>query len=125
MNNHNIQNFLECSSEAAFATNNLGEIVGWNKAAEELFGITIDKAIGQYCDEIINGIHGNKPICTLDCAIQQTARQHCQICDFNMQVSTPVGRQWVSMSVLIVNMANEQFPYLIHIARLLSKNFSC
>lgn len=117
MKKEDMQTFLEGSSEAVFATNNLGEIVGWNRAAEQIFGITSDKALGQFCDEIINGVNNNTPVCTLDCAIQQSARQHCPISDFNIQVSTPQGRQWVNMSVLIFNIADEQFPYLIHTAR--------
>lgn len=105
------------TADAAFATNSTGCIVAWNNAAESLFGITAEEAIGKGCHHVVNGIDECGRICSEDCSIKQAANKHHPVHHFDLRVETQEGKQWCNMSVLIASENNSKEPYTVHILR--------
>ena len=112
-----IKELFESTSDAAFAVNGEGLIVAWNQAAEEMFNLSADEAIGKACGEIIQGTDECGAVCSADCTIQQAVRRHHPVGNFDLQVETANGRQWCNVSVLIADEATSTEPYSIHILR--------
>ncbi|MFO7607474.1 MAG: PAS domain S-box protein [Desulfurivibrionaceae bacterium] len=50
---------IENASEAIVSVETTGEISGWNKAAESLFGLTGDEAVGRQLNEVVALNNGN------------------------------------------------------------------
>ena len=47
--------FLEHTTDAAFAVTDGGEICSWNSSAEALFGFGCDEVLGKTCFEVFQG----------------------------------------------------------------------
>lgn len=64
-----LKDLVEFASDAAFAVNAQGEILAWNKKAQELLGYDPDEAIGRRCGDILNGLYATgAPMCAMcDC----------------------------------------------------------
>jgi PAS domain S-box-containing protein len=112
-----IKKLVESTSDAAFAVDGLGQIVAWNRAAESLFGMTAQQAIGQACGQIVQGMDECGAVCSENCSVQQAARKHHPIGNFDLQVQTKQGRQWCNISVLTADEVDPTLPYTIHIIR--------
>jgi PAS domain S-box-containing protein len=74
-------------AEAAYATNGKGEIVAWNKAAEQLLGYEPDHVLGKPCYEILAGKDpfGNR-FCDKNCTLINMARRGEPIHRFELHV---------------------------------------
>ncbi len=58
------------------AVNAQYRIVGWNRGAEQLFGRTVQQALGQPCYEVIAGADGQgSPVCGRNCLPMQLAKR--------------------------------------------------
>ena len=112
-----IKELVESTSDCAFAVGGSGEVVAWNSAAEGMFGISADEAMGRLCGEIVKGIDECGPVCSEDCSVQQAVRKHHPVGNFDIQVETIVGKQWCNVSVLIADDTNSTNPYSVHIVR--------
>ncbi|KXK06950.1 MAG: two component transcriptional regulator, LuxR family [Acidobacteria bacterium OLB17] len=108
---------IEGTADAAFATDSHGSIVALNKAAEGLFGVDAQNAVGQFCHLIVNGVDECGNICSENCSIKQAAGKNHPIHHFDLKVDTQNGRQWCNMSVIIAQENNSKAPYTIHILR--------
>jgi PAS domain S-box-containing protein len=108
---------VDSTSDSAFAADGSGHIVAWNRAAEEMFGISAADAIGKMCGEIMQGMDECGPVCSADCTVQQAVRRHHPVGNFDLHIETASGRQWCNVSVLIADGANSTLPHSIHIVR--------
>lgn len=111
--------FLEHTSDAAFALTDSGEICSWNASAEELFGYARSEAVGKACFELFqgNGAFGTR-VCTDRCQIRDCAAQHVPVCDFDLEVKTRSGRRiWVNVSTIVYEDHNSGRRRIVHLAR--------
>jgi PAS domain S-box-containing protein len=112
-----IKELVDSTADPAFAIDGLGLIVAWNRAAEAMFGLAAQQAIGRPCSEILQGADECGAVCSPDCTVQQAVRKHHPISNFDLQVQTKQGPQWCNISVLIAGDAGSAWPYAIYIIR--------
>ncbi|MEW6126485.1 MAG: LuxR C-terminal-related transcriptional regulator [Acidobacteriota bacterium] len=112
-----IKSLVDSTSDSAFAVDGNGLIVAWNQAAERLFGLPMRDVLGKSCGSILQGTDECGAVCSRDCMIQQSVRQHHPISNFDLQVQTVEGRKWCNISILIANESNLTSPYSIHVIR--------
>ena len=112
-----LKELVESTADASFAVDGAGVIVAWNGAAEAMFGLSASEALGQACGSILQGADECGLVCASDCSIQQAARCHHQISNFDLQVRTQEGTRWCNISVLLAEIANSTLPHSIHILR--------
>jgi len=112
-----IKDLVNSTSDSAFAVHGSGQIVAWNHAAEVMFGMPADEAIGKACGEILQGMDECGSVCSADCSVQQAVRNHHAVGNFDLHVQTASGRQWCNVSVMIAHEANSIMPFSIHIIR--------
>lgn len=91
--------------------------MAWNRAAEEMFGLSSAEAVGRICGEILQGADECGPVCSADCTVKQAVRKHHPVRNFDLQVQTKEGLRWCNLSVLIASEAKTPSPYSIHIVR--------
>jgi PAS domain S-box-containing protein len=111
--------FVEGTSDPAFAVDGSGNIATWNRGASEMFGISPAEAIGKACKEIVHGTDECGMVCSRDCVVRQSANKHQLMQNFDLQIETPQGRKWFNLSLVIVDVATSMYPYTIHILRLI------
>src|SRR5262245_36205655 len=112
-----IKELVQSTADAAFAIDGSGQIVAWNKAAEAMFKLSADRAIGQLCGAVLQGLDECGGVCSPHCSVKQAVRNHHPIGNFDLQVRTANGRQWCNVSVLIADEGNSTNPCSIHILR--------
>lgn len=112
-----IKKLVEGTADPAFALDPNGRFAAWNKAAAELFGLTKEKVIGSSCKNVIQGVDECGMCCTENCTIQQRARNHQPLKNYDIQVNANGKRQWCNVSVIIVDEFKSTNPYTIHIVR--------
>ena len=108
---------LASTAEPAFAANDEGQIVGWNRAAEELTGNTAQEVIGKPCHEVLCGrdIFGNR-YCEESCSIANMARLQEPIRPFQLEMQTATGaRLLVEISILVLPESEDSEMAMIHI----------
>jgi PAS domain S-box-containing protein len=105
------------TSDSAFAVDGAGQIVAWNRSAEEMFGLSAKEAVGRACGEILQGADECGPVCTTECSVRQAVRKHHPVRNFDLEVQTKEGVRWCNLSVLIAGEANSPSPHSIHILR--------
>ena len=71
-----ITELVDSTSDSAFAADDSGHVVAWNRAAEAMFGISAADAMGKMCGEIVQGMDECGPVCSADCTVQQAVRKH-------------------------------------------------
>lgn len=63
-----VDELIECVSDAAFAVREDRCVVAWNKAARELLGYSAREVVGRKCHEVIGAVFPNgDPLCTPSC----------------------------------------------------------
>jgi PAS domain S-box-containing protein len=111
--------FLEHTSDAAFAVSDEGEICSWNGSAEALFGFASHEALGKTCFELFQGrdMLGTL-LCTERCHVRDCAAHHLSIPDMDLEVNTRTGdRIWVNMSTLVHEESRTGRRRIVHLAR--------
>jgi PAS domain S-box-containing protein len=112
-----IKELVASTSDTSFAVDGSGQIVAWNRAAEAMFAMPADEAIGKACGDILRGMDECGAVCSADCSVQQAVRNHHPVGNFDLHVQTATGRQWCNVSVMIADEANSTLPFAIHIVR--------
>ena len=112
-----IKELVESTSDSAFAVDGEGVIVAWNRAAAALFGLPPKEAIGRACGQVLQGRDECGLVCSPDCTVQQSVRNHHPVSNFDLHLKTGEARQWCNVSVLIAEEATATSPYAIHIVR--------
>jgi len=111
--------FLEHTTDAAFAVTDGGEICSWNSSAEALFGFEYDEVLGKTCFELFQGLDVlGTLICTEQCHVRDCAARHAPVPDFDLEVNTKTGaRIWVNMSTLVHEDPKSGRRRIVHLAR--------
>ncbi len=111
--------FLEHTTDAAFAVTDGGEICSWNAGAEALFGFGYNEALGRTCFELFQGRDMLGTLtCTEHCHVRDCAAHHTPIPDFDLEVNTRAGaRIWVNMSTLVHEDPKSGRRRIVHLAR--------
>lgn len=112
-----VKELVASTSDAAFAVDGAGCIVAWNPAAEALFGVSTEEAVGKPCGQIVQGSDECGPVCAPECTVLQAARNHHHVGNFDLHSQTGQTRQWCNISVLVAEVASSALPYSIHIVR--------
>lgn len=109
-----IEKLVESTGDAAFAVDGTGAVVAWNGTAEALFGLSAPEARGRPCFEIVRGRDDEGPVCREGCwlFLQHDRRP---LRSFDLEVKTPSGPEWCSVSVLGVGDSSPQSRFSIHV----------
>ena len=92
------------TASAAFATDESGRIVVWNKAAERLLGYGAARILGKPCHAVLCGtdVFGNR-FCDQECSLVRMVRKREPVHHFEMELRTAAGRTLrLDTSVVIV-----------------------
>ncbi len=119
MQDRELYDLLERTSDAAFAVTDGGDICSWNASAEALFGFRRDEAVGKTCFELFEGRDTLGTLaCTENCNVRDCAAHHAAIPDFDLEVNTrDGGRIWVNVSTLVSEDPKSGRRRIVHLAR--------
>lgn len=111
--------FLESTSDAAFALRDGCEICYWSQSAVELFGFTVKQASGKSCFELLDGKGAlGTRVCHQRCSVSEGASRAMRVPDFDLNVRTANGKRiWVSLSTLNYVNPRTGRSLLVHLAR--------
>jgi PAS domain S-box-containing protein len=106
---------IERTPDPAFALTALGEVRAWNRAMEELTGISATDASGQPFASLVTP-HG--PLGrAVDMDYCERAVRDGGAQSFDMQLRTPDGRQlWLNVSVLVLEPTRASPALVVHLA---------
>jgi DNA-binding CsgD family transcriptional regulator len=92
------------SGDALFAFDVGLTIVSWNRAAEELTGVSREEAVGRRCWEVVGGHdeRGNV-VCHAGCAIARLAREDWPVRCQDLLVNAPEGKRRVDMCTVALD----------------------
>jgi PAS domain S-box-containing protein len=110
---------VSSTAEAAFATDEEGRVVIWNRAAERLLGHDAARVLGKPCDEILCGldVFGNR-YCDEDCALKQMARRREAVHHFEIDIRRASGETFrASFSVVVIPGPRPSQYTLVHLFR--------
>jgi PAS domain S-box-containing protein len=93
---------LECISDGVFTIDYNWKITSFNRAAEEITGISRKEAIGRHCWEVFRS-----NMCEQDCALKKTME---------------LGKPFISTSAYIINSEKKQIPITVSTSLLIDKN---
>ncbi|PYS60099.1 MAG: hypothetical protein DMF74_19625 [Acidobacteria bacterium] len=114
-----IAKLVEGTADAAFAIDDSGLISAWNKAAEELFGLSSAEAIGRACYEVVQGTDEGGIVCSEHCA--RAVETNSPVTNFDVRVQAKIGKQWSNISILIVTEPGSGVRHAVHIVRRVEK----
>ena len=92
------------SGDALFAFDSDLAIVSWNRAAEELTGVSAEGAVGNFCWEVLAG-HDDRGdlVCHPGCSIARLVRERWRVPCHSLLIETPEGRRGVYVSTIAVD----------------------
>jgi len=96
------QIILECISDGVFTIDYNWEITSFNRAAEEITGISRKEAIGRHCWEVFRS-----NMCEAECALKKTMEE---------------GKPYVSTSAYIIDSTQKKIPISVSTSLLIDKN---
>lgn len=108
---------VESTADAAFATDEKGRIVIWNREAERMLGHVAARVLGKPCHEILCGadVFGNR-FCDQDCNLSKMVRRGEPIRRFQLDMRTAAGRVVrVALSLLFMRGARPSQFTLVHL----------
>lgn len=117
MQERELKRLVDSTADAAFAIDAHGTIVAWNAAAEAFFGRTAQETLGRACGTILEGADECGPVCSARCGIRHAVKERKPIHAFDLEVATPQGRTWCTVSVLRVEGAPGKEPCSLHVVR--------
>jgi PAS domain S-box-containing protein len=117
MRSEEIKRMVTSTSDAAFAVDGGGLIVAWNRAAEALFALPANEAIGLHCGDIVQGSDECGVVCSEDCIVRQAIIKRHPIKNFDLLIKTENGKQWCNLSVIMAENDTSTNPYAVHIIR--------
>ena len=102
LNEETTKIILECISDGVFTIDYSWEITSFNRAAEEITGISRKEAIGRHCWEVFRS-----NMCEAECALKKTME---------------IGKPFISTSGYIINNEQERIPITVSTSLLIDKN---
>ncbi len=109
---------LEGTADAAFALTTEGEIVSWNRAAEQLFGYTAPEALHKTCYQILAGVGAlGTRVCQEGCSILDCTGSGEAVPNFDLHVRTKSGeRLWINISTISFQNSRNRRKLWVHLA---------
>ncbi|MFV0439155.1 MAG: sigma-54 interaction domain-containing protein [Desulfopila sp.] len=99
---HSVQEIiLESISDGVFTVDHNWRITSFNRAAEEITGVSRDEAIGRFCWEVFRA-----NMCESDCALRRTMQE---------------GKSFISSTTYIINGRRERTPIAVSTAPLIDE----
>lgn len=92
------------TADAAFAVDEEGRVVIWNRGAERLLGYSASRVLGKPCHDILCGrdVFGNR-FCNDECALHQMVVRHEPVRRFEVDVRRESGQlRRVAISIVVV-----------------------
>ena len=117
MRSEDITRMVASTSDAAFAVDGQGLVVAWNQAAEALFALPANEAMGRACGDIVQGADECGAVCSEECTVRQAVAKRHPISNFDLLMNTASGRQWCNASVLVAENGSATNPFAVHIIR--------
>lgn len=109
---------LAASETPAMATDLVGHVVFWNRAAEKLFGRPAAQVLGRRCYDILGGrdVFGNR-FCHENCSVVSMSRKAEAVRGFELMVASaaPKQEQALRVTVLKVPGARSELFTLVHV----------
>lgn len=88
-------------------------VVAWNRAAEELTGVSADEAIGRPCWEVLGGADDcGDLVCHPGCSIARLVRERWPVAHHSLLIGTREGKRCVHVSTIAVD---DGSPLFLHI----------
>jgi len=114
-----LMELLESTADGAFAVNRNLEIVYWNQAAQAILGFGQDNTIGHPCYQVLQGLDEcNRPFCKAFCRVADALSKREPVTSYDMRALTSKGdRQWLNMSVVYQQGAEDEDALIIHLFR--------
>jgi len=104
------------SGDAVFAFDEELTIVSWNRAAEELTGISAQEAVGRPCWQVLCGVdERGGVVCHAGCSGARLARDGWPVVAKELLVKTSGGRRKVMLSTIALRDAEP--PLFLHMMR--------
>jgi PAS domain S-box-containing protein len=101
-NQHTTETILESISDGVFTVDHNWKIMSFNRAAEEITGISREEAIGKHCWDVFRS-----NMCEGQCALKKTMKE---------------GKSFVSTSTYIINSEKKRIPITVSTALLKDEN---
>lgn len=117
MRKREIKSLVESTADPAFSVNGMHNIEAWNEAAEALFGIKAEVAIGKSCSSVINGYDECGKFCSEECCVLEAAVKNKKVRNFDLQVDTGDKKTWCNVSILIADVDESVGPSSVHVLR--------
>jgi PAS domain S-box-containing protein len=107
------------ASDGVFAIDHNMRVVYWNWAAERIFGVDAEAAMGRRCDEIVAGYETSGAVlCAPDCRIIGCSRRGHAAETYDLQRTGPDGkRQWLSVSIVVLRGRRRASTLTVHLVR--------
>jgi len=110
---------FERASDAVFAVDQALRVVYWNAAAERVFGLDREDALGRCCDAIMGGFETSGPIlCTPECRVILCARRGQPVETYDLVRTDDAGRkQWLNVSIVVLRGRRRTEHLAVHLVR--------
>ena len=114
-----VVNLVSRTADGVIAVDPNQRIVHWNNAAEALFGIEAEKALGRFCYDVIGLLDDSGCIiCQKRCFAVSAARRRELVLSRELRVRKSAARDaWVSVSTIMVPSRWSRRVALIHLFR--------
>jgi PAS domain S-box-containing protein len=102
------------SGDALFAFDGDLTVVSWNRAAEELTGISADNAVGRHCWEVLGARdESHNLVCHRGCPTARLARKGCPVRCQRVLVNAGDRKRRLAMSTVAVDQGDG--PLFLHV----------
>lgn len=107
------------TADGVWVSGEQGEILFWNRAAEEIMGYPADQVVGRFCREVFGGCDakGNR-VCGWPCPIKALMHGGDLVEHFDMATQTKTGQPvWIDVSCVAVPSGDDRPPTIVHLFR--------
>lgn len=107
------------ASDGVFAVDQQMRVVFWNLAAERIFGVDEQAALGRRCDEIVSGFETTGvPLCVPDCRVIGCSRRGHAAETYDLVRRGAGGdQQWLNVSVIVLRGQRRHSTLTVHMVR--------
>ncbi len=112
-----VKKLIDGTADPAFALDGLGKVAAWNAAAEEVFGIACESALGSFCSDLLHGRDDCGRECSRDCTVNLQALKGVPLKSYDIRVNVKGERRWFNMAVTTAGGPAAAPIFTIHIAR--------
>ena len=89
-------------------------VVAWNRAAEELTGVSADEAVGRPCWDVLGGADDcGDLVCHPGCSIARLVRERWPVGHHSLMIGTREGKRCVHVSTIAVDDASPLFLHIL------------